>query len=158
MKKLDNVEVKEMIEKIQNQFSAKIDFTGYVLYETDKGKLYLCTSEFESIEKELRANTTSFGIYFASIDEKGSIRLSIEGSQIIFPHTKHNIFYANEKQVEKWIRGFEIENLEGKTELTPNFVLIADKEGDCFGCGKFTGSKILNFVKKTRRVLNLKEP
>lgn len=127
----------------------------YVFFISDKNKVYLINQELKEIDtKSLRVN--SFGLYFCEIN-RGKIRLSIEGSQIIGPIATKNITEFDDEITKKWIMGEDIENWK---EETQGFTIISHKlktanneiMTDFIGCGKYKENRILNFIPKQRRI------
>jgi len=93
--------------------------------------------------KKLRIN--SIGVYFCK-PEKGGIRLTIEGCQMIKP--QKNVAEIDDKQLAKWMKGEDIEFMEASLKG-----YAAVKHGkDFFGCGFCKGGKIINYVAKGRRL------
>jgi len=156
VKKLNKREVERILRKIKERFGCLVDPSGYSFYITNKGRIFLCTRGVSNLFSLKRGRVEGLGLYFAFLTHRNEIRLSVEGSQIIFPRAKKNIFYATNKQILSWIRGFDLDLEQNMDDLEPGFVLIVYKN-DCFGCGRFTGSRIINYVRKSRRIINLKE-
>ena len=143
---MNSKEKKNLFLLLQKQWGDKIkpNKFNYVFLINEKGRIYISNKEvFELDFSRLRVD--SFGMYFGELLDK-TIRLSIEGSQIIGPFAEKNVAELDDKQVRDWLRGTDIEaeNLDG-------FVIL--KHGkDFVGSGKFVNGKILNFVPKIRRV------
>lgn len=109
--------------------------------------LFLGDARIDEIRKlEKIAPIERAGFYFARIihDE---IRLSIEGTQILKNQIRKNIFELDDEQVEKWMRGEELNIKTGKR----GFLIMRYKE-DFLGCGKASEEKIGNFIPKIRRL------
>jgi len=152
-KRMSKREVKKLEDELNELFECQISFSGKALFRTTKGRIYLCNKEMLPFLKS-RARIEGFGLYFAFVTHRNELRLSIEGSQILMSFAKKNIFEATFEQIEGWVRGMDLEYDDSMSNLEPNFVLI--KHGkDCYGCGRFTGKKIVNYVSKWRRIRNL---
>lgn len=148
LKQLSPKEVKTIVKKIEEQFGIKKLKLNYIFFKSNKDRIFLINEEINDIDKEkLRIN--SLGLYFARLDKKG-IRLTIEGAQIIGPKATKNIYEMDEKEMNDWIRGYD---LEVKEKFDKHVLLKKGK--DFFGCGKYIEGKILNFVPKDRRVFKL---
>ena len=138
-------EVKKVLEKVEEQWGTTV--TGeYLFFKNNKRKLYIVSKEFAQIDRDkLRIN--SIGLYFCEVTEKGDIRLSIEGSQMLGPSATKNVLEVNEKQVKEWLYGEDVA-YEGESK---GFVIL--KYGDYFvGCGKHKEGYINNHVSKNRRI------
>lgn len=88
------------------------------------------------------------GVYFAKVIA-GEVRLSIEGSQILKDQIKKNIFELNKEQMEKWMKGEELNIKTGKKGF-----LVMKYKDNFLGCGKASLEKIGNFIPKIRRLKN----
>lgn len=142
---LNSREAKKIIEIINKQYGteSKMPDFSFLLKED---KLYIVSKDFRDFELTRIYN---IGLYFARVDE-GSVRLSIEGSQLIGEHATKNIVVLDKDSIQKWISGFDIET----NEKSSDFVLIKYKN-DFYGSGKISNGKILNFTPKERRIYNL---
>lgn len=148
--KILNAKEKKTVEnKLYGQFgvpeiSDKIIMRG-------KDKMFLFSGSFNEHQiKKLEKITLieRIGAYFAKIDERTKdIRLSIEGSQIIGPEVKKNIFEINEEQTQEWMKGRELRIRTGKKGF-----LILKYKNDFLGTGKASEEKIGNFIPKSRRL------
>ncbi len=92
------------------------------------------------------------GVYFAKLvkekDGTESIRLSIEGTQILKDQIKKNIFeIPDSKTAEAWMKGRELNISTGKKGF-----LVMKYKDDFLGTGKASEEKITNFIPKSRRL------
>lgn len=78
--------------------------------------------------------------------EKDEIRLGLDGTNIFSQQIDKNIFEISDSNVEKWMKGQDLE-IEAEHGLK-----AVRNAGDFFGCGKSTGERIVNFVPKERRI------
>jgi NOL1/NOP2/fmu family ribosome biogenesis protein len=157
---LNSREYKEIARKINDQWNADFAFEDFVI-RTQKDKIYIISRDLENIDFK-NLNVEQFGMYFAHINERNEIRLSVEGSQIIGPKAKKNVVDIG-KLSKLWMSG---QDIPFETDCTG--MVIVKNEDDYLGCGKVTmkevivynedGSSkkemqktILNFVPKTRR-------
>ncbi len=145
LKILNNKEIKEIYAMIEEQWGAKLKLE-YGFLKNNKNRIFVVSKDISKIDfGKLRLN--SAGMYFCETDKIG-IRLSIEGSQIAGPHAKKNFVELNEEETKSWLRG---DNLEKECDGCSGF-LILKRGNDFLGTGKYTNSKILNYVSKARRV------
>ena len=99
---------------------------------------------------DLHFRTENIGIYFGQIDKRGELRLSIEGAMLVGPTAKKNVVELNDKELEEWIRGINLDKKTGKQGY-----LILKHGGNFVGCGKAYSEGILNHVPKERRIKKL---
>ena len=143
---LNKKEIKKILEIIKSQWDAEPEL-DYAFFISEKDKVYIVNKEIGEYDlSRLRIN--SVGIYFGELFN-GTLRLSIEGSQIIGPHAKKNVVELKDEEMKKWLNGQDITIAE-LTDIS-GFVIIKNKK-DFYGCGKVAGNRILNFVPKARRV------
>ena len=145
LKILNKKEIKEILEMVEKQWDAKVKL-DYGFLRNNENRIFIIAKDISKIDlSRLRLN--SIGMYFCEID-KHSIRLSIEGSQIIGPNAAKNIVELNEDETKKWFKG---EDLEKQCKDCSGFVILKHNK-DFLGNGKYANGKILNYVGKTRRV------
>jgi len=145
LKILNSKEIKEIYGLIDKQWGAKIKL-DFGFLKNSKNRVFVVSKDISRIDtSKLRLN--SVGMYFCEYD-KVSIRLSIEGSQIVGPKAEKNVVELNEDETKKWFKG---EDLEKECKNCQGFVLLKHN-GDFLGNGKYANGKILNYVAKTRRV------
>lgn len=142
---LRSKEKKQFVSAIEKQWgkcSEKIKERELV--RSGREKIYLVNRDYEKADfAGIRIN--NIGLYIA--EEKGELRLSIEGAQIIGPEATQNIVEVNDEQRKQWFMGEDI-NMEKEFS---GFVIL--KHGkDYLGSGKYKEGKILNFVPKSRRL------
>ncbi len=144
---LTTKELKPILSLLKEQwgFSEKIEH-AFIL--TDKERIFIVNREIGEIDfSKLRIN--SIGLYFGEY-RNNELRLSIEGSQIVGTKATKNVVELNNDELKQWLRG---EDLEKESDAT-GFVII--KHGnDYLGCGKIKESRLLNFVPKARRLMNI---
>ena len=143
LKFLDSKEKKLFLRKLKDQFDFSVKIEDNLL-RSDKGKIFLISKDVSKVDfKDLRVN--SVGMYLGRDDKE--IRLSIEGSQLIGPKAKKNVHPVNEREMENWMAGDEIDC----NEEYEGFVILKYND-DFIGCGKYSNRKILNYVPKERRI------
>ncbi len=157
---LNSKESKELAKQINEQWDADFSFEDFVA-RSKKDKIYIVSRDLEKIDFK-HYNIEQFGLYIAHISDKGELRLSIEGAQIIGPNAKKNVIDIG-KLSKIWMGG---QDIPFKTKCT-GMVIIKDGD-DYLGCGKVVTKEvnvfdaegnakkesqqvILNFVPKTRR-------
>ena len=144
---LTTKELKPILALLKEQwgYEEKLEY-AFVL--TDKERIYIVNRSIDALDlTKLRIN--SVGLYFAEF-RNNELRLSIEGSQIIGPKATKNVVELDNAELKQWLRGEDLEKQNG----AQGFVII--KHGnDYLGCGKCKEGKILNFVPKARRLMNI---
>jgi len=146
LKILNGKEIREILGMVEEQWSAKISLDCGLL-KNNKNRIFIVSKDISRIDtSKLRIN--SVGMYFCEIDRQG-IRLSIEGAQIVGPSASKNVVEIDEEEAKKWFKG---EDLEKECAGCSGFVILKNKN-DYFGNGKYSNSRILNYVGKNRRIL-----
>lgn len=145
---LNSREVKDIVKRIEELygFSQKLNY-AFLMDEHDK--IYLISNKIDLIDFEL-LRINSMGLYFADINKYDELRLSIEGSQLVGPHSKKNILELSEEQVRAYFHSEEIPMQEKDT----GFVLLKYKN-DFFGASKIKDGKLLNYLPKVHRTKEL---
>jgi len=151
-------EVSDLLEQIGEEYGCDAKtllIEKYVFFISDKNKVYIINEELKDIDTQaLRIN--SFGLYFCEIN-RGKVRLSIEGSQIIGPLATKNVTEFNDDVAKRWIMGEDIEDWEEETQgftIIKHVIKTKDNNtmSDFLGCGKYKENRILNFIPKQRRI------
>lgn len=145
LKILNSKEIKNIRKQLKEQFGVEERFE-FVYMINAKEKIYVVNREIEKLDLE-KLRIDSIGVYFASIAKDG-IRLSIEGSQIIGPFAKKNVFKISEEQFEHWLKGEDIE-----VEVDSNAFILVKYKDFFVGCGKIKEMILLNYVPKARRLI-----
>ncbi|MFH1591780.1 MAG: hypothetical protein ABIB47_00220 [Candidatus Woesearchaeota archaeon] len=142
---MNNKEIKLFLKTLKEQFG----FTGgldYIFFRK-KEKIYILSKNYDKITSE-NFNINSLGLYIAKI-ESNSIRLSIEGSQLIGPDSNKTILELDSP--DEWLQGNDIKNIKN----LKHFVILKYKD-DFIGCGFCKKDKILNYIPKSRRLKQLR--
>ena len=146
---LNSKQKKELLKVIEEQWGCRPKFLEEsVFLLSSKENLYLVNRDIERIDMQ-RLRVDSVGLYIGEY-KTNSLRLSIEGSQLIGPHAKTNIFELDKAMLEKWLKGFDIAIEQENTGF-----LIMKYKNDFVGCGKIKNGSLLNFVPKIRRIKDL---
>ena len=157
---LNSKDYRELARKINEQWDCNFSFEDFVV-QSAKDKIYIISRDIEQIDYK-KFNIEVTGLYLAHLSEKGEIRLSIEGSQILGPVAKKNIVDIG-KLSKLWMAG---QDIPFKTDCEG--MVIIKSGNDYMGCGKVKFREetvfdeegkphkenqqiILNFVPKTRR-------
>mgnify|MGYP001582272766 CR=1 FL=1 len=140
---LNTRDIKHLLSLLEKQFS----FSGNLDYAflQNKDDIYLISRDLAKIDTK-KFNINNLGLYFGYI-KNASIRLSIEGSQLIGSKCGKNILILDDEDTADWIAG---EDIEISTSLK-GYVLIKHKN-DFIGCGYIKGGKLLNYIPKERRL------
>ena len=144
LKILNNKEVKGILKLLDNQFGFK-EKLNYVFLMNTKNKIYLVNKDIERIDID-NLRIDAIGLYFGEVNH-GSLRLSIEGSQMIGKRVRKNIVELDKEDAELWSMGNDID----KEFNVYGFVILKHKK-DFIGCGKYKEGKIFNYVPKERRL------
>lgn len=139
-------EKRRMIEELNAKFG--ITELPYLLIESGKEKIRAFSghmSKDEIIELAKMTKIEGVGVYFMKKENDG-LRLSFEASQLLRKQISKNILDIDDKQLQLWIRGYDLEL------KAPQGVYAIRYKGDFLGCGKSNGEKLFNYVPKERRI------
>lgn len=140
---LSKTEKDGILSIIEDQWGARPKF-DYEMLLTPRNKIYIVKTEVLDADlNELRIDR--LGIYFGELMGH-TLRLSIEGSQIVGPVATQNV--VETADIKIWLNGNELnvdEDLFG-------FQIVKSDKGDFMGCGKAASGRLLNYVPKTRRI------
>jgi len=147
---LGSKEKKFVINQLSSQFGISCgDFLKeFMILKNNKNKLFLTTSN-EKDKKFRIPRLEKAGMYFATINKDSSLRLSLEGTQLVGKQATEHILDLDSHQAENWLKGFDF-NFE---TVEDGFYLLKYKE-DFLGCGLIRQNKMFNFLPKTRRLKN----
>ena len=147
-KTLNNHQKKEILKGLNEQFGIKEIPQGINLIQPGSEKIFAFSGDLKLLEKleKLKINVAGAGNYLAK-EERGEIRLSIEGTNLFKNQITKNIFELDDKQIDDWMKGHELNINTGKKGF-----LIMKYKKDFLGTGKASENKISNFVPKERRL------
>ena len=153
---LNSIETKEILEQLDEQYGYTISKIGleYIFLMNKDNRVYIVSRDIERLPfNDLRIDST--GMYFGELYNH-SLRLSIEGSQMIGPHSDKHVVEFDKDQMLEWITGKDI-LFEGE-DLGKHFIIIKHVnsetcKADFLGSGKYKDGKILNMVSKSRRLV-----
>ena len=140
---LPKKEVKKVLRQLNKQFGFK-DELDYIFVKSKKGRIFIVNKEFSEVDFE---NVNTVGLYVIKY-EKDGLRLSIDGSQIIGPKDTKNVLVLD--YCEDWLKG---KDLVVDTKLK-GYVILKFKD-DFIGCGKIVKRRLINYIPKTRRILEV---
>ena len=144
LKILNSKERKRIQRQLEKQFETDFEL-DYEIFMNPKNKIFILNKDVSRINiDELRIN--SLGLYFG-VEYDDSIRLSIEGSQLIGKTAKKNILELSDNETKLWMSG---QDFKTASDLK-GFVLIKNNN-EFLGCGKIVNKKLYNYVPKERRI------
>jgi len=145
---INSKELKVLLIKLQKQFGVEDTsfLKEYMFIKNQKKKIFIST-KVDKIPKFKIPRLEKVGLYFATINKDDSLRLSLEGSQIIGKCATHNIFELDHSQAENWLKGLDFDI----PELDDGYHLLKYKD-DFLGCGLIRLNKLYNFLPKNRRL------
>jgi len=145
LKILNRKKAKEILNLIDGQWGSNADLDFVFLVNETNDDVFIAERDVFREDFE-QLNVDSLGLYFGEM-KKGSLRLSIEGSQIVGPSAKKNIVELDNGEAKLWLGGFDLE----KSTDAEGYVLI--RHNSMFmGTGRVKEGKILNFVPKARHI------
>lgn len=145
LKALNSKETRKIASAVSEQFG-DVDFSGYVLFRNNEGKIFLLSRKFLDLDMT-KLHVNNLGMYFCK-EESDGIRLTIEGSQLVY--LKKNVVDIDEEDMRYWMRGEPIE-----VEESGNRYVVLRHRKDILGCGKLKDGFVLNSVQKGRRVTGI---
>ena len=141
-------EKKKIVQQLKEQFDVQEIEEIMLQFGLERFRLFsgnLTRDQLLQLDKTVRIE--SAGLYLARQNEDG-IRLTIDGAHFLKEKIKKNFFEISESNMEKWLRGEDLEI------AAPRAFLILTHKDYILGCGKSSGKIILNSVPKERRVRN----
>ncbi len=147
---LTSKEKKFVVNQLSSQFglSDKTFLNDFMILKNNKHRLFLTTSN-EKDKKFRIPRLEKAGMYFATINKDSTIRLSLEGTQLIGQTATEYILKLDPKQAENWLKGFDFDF----EKVEDGYYLLKYNE-DFLGCGLIRNNKMFNFLPKTRRLKN----
>lgn len=146
---LSSRELKPVLKKLDEQFGCGASWSdNFFFLMNNKDRLFIVSKDVAKIDlSQLKIN--SIGLYFGEF-KHGELRLSIEGSQLIGKLAKKGVVGLAKEQLKIWFKG---EDLDFENDIK-GFVILKN-DADFVGCGRVKDGKILNFVPKARRLLEV---
>ncbi len=140
-------EKKFLIKQLNEQFG--ITKIPYLLIESGKEKIRAFSGSLSKDEiTNLRSflNIESIGLYLLA--KESPIRLSFDAPHLLKEQISKNIIPIDEKQLNKWLHGFDLEIKK------PSGSYVISFNNDFVGLGKSNSERILNHIPKDRRLKN----
>ncbi len=145
LKYLNKKEIKHILEILSTQFGFEEELDYEFLLRTKDDRVFLINRDVRRVDdRKIRVN--AIGLYFGEL-KKNTIRLSIEGSQIVGPYATKNVLKIPDVEVAPWIEG---EDLTVDSPLAG--IVIITNGRDYMGCGSIKQGIVLNQIPKIRRV------
>lgn len=150
---LKSKERKALISKIREMYNCSDIFSDFVMFKTSKEeKIWIAPKEaFELNVARLRPQ--SVGLYVGRID-RGAIRLSIEGAQIIGRTATKNIVELDKEHLWDFLRGFDVQ-ASMKINTEDNRYVLVRHGKDILGVSKLVGENLQNVLPKSRKLISL---
>ncbi|RJQ19338.1 hypothetical protein C4580_05370 [Candidatus Woesearchaeota archaeon] len=141
-------EVKVFLQKIDAQWGSHPKAFKEQVLVKGKEKIYLISRGIDGVPlNKLRIN--NIGLYIAEVKDE-QVRLSIEGSRLVGEVATKNVIEFTRDEAKAWLRGEDMP----RGEEFQGFSII--KCGDDFlGTCKWKEGRILNFVPKARRLVEI---
>jgi len=140
-------EKKELLEELENLYGIKY-LNNYQFLETGKKKIRafsgsLAKEEIKKLSQIIRIEI--IGMYMVS-KRDDQARINFDALPVLKNQIKKNIIEIDKEQLEKWIRGQDLEMQVQKGTVVLKF------EEDLVGIGKSNGEKIFNYIPKERKI------
>ena len=151
---LNSRDTKHILERLNEQYGFNYDRTSqeYVFLMNKDNRIYIVSRNVEILPYD-EMKIDSIGMYLGEL-YKESVRLSIEGSQMIGPSSTKNVIELNKDEMLEWIKGADIEHEDtGKEFLIIKYNNTDTGKTDYLGAGKYKDEKIMNYVSKSRRLV-----
>jgi len=151
---LNTREKKKIIDDLKELYGFSGTMEGSLLTNKEQ-KLFLITPDISKIsrdeDKELRLDAA--GLYIGKIEING-IRLSMEGSQLVGPHSDKHVLEIDEEHLEPWVKGedFTLSEKEQKRINDEEGFFIIKFDNDYIGCAQIKKGNVRSLVSKERRL------
>ena len=142
---LNRKEIKELFNKIKEQYGIESLELEYVFLRNNEDKIFIANRDIARIDLN-KIKVNNIGLYFCAI-ENDEVRLTVEGTQLIGKKATKNIVELDSEQVKEWFKGNDIE-----VEKDISGFVILKHNNDFLGSGKYKNNKIINFLPKERRI------
>ena len=115
-------------------------------------KIWIAPKSVFQIDMQ-RLRTQVLGLYFGRLD-RGVLRLSIEGCQIVGKTATRNVVEIEKQQLWDWLRGFDVP-AGRKFDAHEGVYVLVRLDEDWLGMGKLVGEKLQNVLPKSRKLISL---
>jgi len=151
---LNSKDTKHLAEKLLEQYGYDYDKKAneYVFLMNKDNRIYIVSRSIANVPYD-DMKIDSVGMYFGEL-YKDSLRLSIEGSQMIGSQANRNVIEISKEQMLDWVKGMDIEH----EDTGKDFIIIKHTDedtgnADYLGAGKYKDGKIMNYVSKSRKLV-----
>lgn len=144
---LNSKEKKELTEELEELYGIN-NLNNYQLLETGKKKIRAFSgtlSKEEIIKLSQSIRIEIIGMYMVS-KRDDQARINFDALPILKNQISKNIIEITKEQLEKWIRGQDLEIKAQRGTIVLKF------EEDLVGVGKSNGEKIFNYIPKERKI------
>jgi NOL1/NOP2/fmu family ribosome biogenesis protein len=155
LKILNSRETKHIVEIMSEQYGYEYKKAAheYAFLMNKDNRIYLVSRNIEIMPYH-EFKIDSVGMYLGEL-YKESLRLSIEGAQMIGPDATKSVIELDDEQMVEWIKGkdIDLEFEDSKHFLIVKNVNKITGKTDFIGTGKYKDGKLLNYVSKSRRLV-----
>lgn len=144
---LNSKEKKELTIELEELYGIN-NLSNYQLLETGKKKIRafsgtLSNEEIIKLAQSIRIEI--IGMYMVS-KRDDQARVNFDALPVLKNQITRNIIEINKEQLEKWIRGQDLEI------QVQRGTIVLKYEDDLVGVGKSNGEKIFNYIPKERKI------
>jgi len=106
---MQTINKQQILKQLDEQFGIKEIPKDIILIKFGEEKIFAFSGDLQILKKieKLNINIAGVGNYVAT-EERGQIRLSIEGTHLFKNQISKNIFELNKEQKDLWMHGSEI--------------------------------------------------
>ena len=151
MEKLKRKERQELLEQIRKNYNCDVSsLQNFNFYKTAKNKIHISSITSQILRQIKRVQ--SLGIYFAKIEKKNAIRLSIEGTQLIVP--KENVAHIKAESLSEYLsaQNLEWEDFKEICKNNSTQFIIVNFKGTNLGSALFKDDEVINYIPKSRKM------
>jgi len=145
---LQRKEVRKINEMLKENYDAEFNIDDYYFFKNTKDDIFLISRSIENINID-KIKEISAGLYVGQLTG-GSIRLSIEGSQIIGRNAKKGIIELNGEEWLLWLKKNDMESSRFN-DLKQGYYIVSHNN-DFFGSGHLKNGILSSYVPKSRAV------
>lgn len=129
--------------------------TSYVWLQNKKDRVYIINRDLERVPFE-QLRIAHHGLYFCSL-QKGYVRLSMDGSQMIGPLATKRVADLPHEYLEAWMQGEDIDrDVLGLPADADGFWILRYRGAgtdDYLACGFVRENVLENYMPKNRRII-----
>lgn len=141
-------ELRRVNDLVERAYGARFEEDGHH-YFTRKRDLYRVSKDLERVDID-RIDEVFAGLYLGEILDE-TVRLSVEGSQILGPSAQHRVLELDEDEWFGWLERHDVAS-ERFAEMDEGFYLVRNARGDFFGSGLLKDSTLKSWIPKGRAV------